>query len=211
MDLKNLNSLKKNFQIKTFASCFLEKNIYCYNYIDSFDKFKETQLPPKGAFYNYLKNEHISEDDFKHVKAVWKTFNMRHLGDFHDLYVKTDSLLLADIFENFRDMSLKFYGLDPCHFLTAPGLAWFAALKMTGVNLELLTDPVMYNIFELSMRGGVSMICKKFAKANNPYLPKSYKPGMPNSYLMYLDANNLYGYCMQQSLPTGIIRWLNQD
>jgi hypothetical protein len=132
------------------------------------------------------------------------------MGDYHDLYVKSDVLLLANVFENFRNVCLKAYNLDPCHFYTSPGLAWQACLKMTEVELQLLTDPDMYLFIEEGLRGGISMISNRFSKANNPYVP-DYDPDQDSSYLMYLDANNLYGWAMSQPLPTGEFDWLNEQ
>ena len=132
------------------------------------------------------------------------------MGDYHDLYLKSDVLLLADVFENFRNVCLKAYNVDPCHFYTSPGLAWQACLKMTEVELELWTDPNMYLFIEDGLRGGISMISNRFSKANNPYVP-DYDPDQESSYVMYLDANNLYGWAMSQSLPTGEFDWLNEE
>jgi hypothetical protein len=132
------------------------------------------------------------------------------MGGYHDLYLKSDVLLLADVFENFRNVCLKAYNVDPCHFYTRPGLAWQACLKMIEVELELLTDPDMYLFIEEGLRGGISMISNRFSKANNPYVP-DYDPDQDSSYVMYLDANNLYGWVMSQSLPTGEFDWLNEE
>lgn len=210
--LEKFNNLRKTFTNDNKARLLLRKNVYCYDYIDCFEKFDETQLPSKDKFYNILKNEPISNEDYQQACNVWNTFNMKTLGDFHDLYVLTDTLLLADVFEQFRDLTMDFYKLDACQFITAPGLAWNAALKMSKVTLELLTDPLMYNFFESAMRGGVSVISKKFAKANNPYIKKTYNPKKPTSYLMYFDATSLYSSIMgNEKLPTGLFRWLSQD
>ena len=102
----------------------------------------------------------------------------------------SDVHLLADVFESFRDLCQEYYELDPCHFYTGPGLAWQAALKMTNVELELLTDLDMHLFIEKGQRGGVAMISNRYATANNPYLG-NYDPSKPNTYIMYLDANNL--------------------
>lgn len=130
---------------------------------------------------------------------------MKNLRDLHDHYVLTDVLLLADVFERFRDMTLDYYKLDACHYFTSPGLAWDAALKMTGISLDLITDPLMYNVFELGLRGGVSMISKKFSEANHPDF-ENYYPSKPIKELIYLDANNLYGGVMRFPLPIGFMR-----
>ena len=114
---------------------------YCYYYyVSSIDKFSETQLPPKLEFYSRLNDEDISEEDYQHALNVWNTFNCTTIRDYHDLYLKSDVLLLADVFENFRASCLKRYNLDPAHSFTSPGLAWDACLKETGQELQLLHD-----------------------------------------------------------------------
>ena len=139
-----------------------------------------------------------------HAEKVFKLFNCKNIGDYHDLYLKTDVLLLADVFENFRNVSLRDYKLDPAHFYTAPGLSWYAMLKHTGKRIELFnnTQIDMLNIFEQNKRGGICMISKRYAKANNKYM-KNYNKKKPSTYIMYLDANNLYGWGMSQYLPIG--------
>ena len=128
------------------------------------------------------------------MKKVCDTFKIKNLGEYHNLYVQSDTALLADVFEKFRDKCLKKYELDPAHFLSAPGLTWKAALKKAGVKLELLTDNDMLLMFEKRIRGGGGMcqaICR-YAKANNKYM-NNYDKNKESSYLEYLDANNLYG------------------
>jgi hypothetical protein len=176
--------------------------------MDSHKKFNETVLPSRQAFYNSLAEEHISEEDYNHAQQVWESFDVENLGQYHDLYMVTDTLLLADVFENFRKLCLEYYDLDPAHFYTAPGLAWQACLKMTGVKLELLTDIDMYLFIEHGLRGGISTISNRYAKANNCYLP-DYDPSQPNVFISYLDANNLYGWAMSEALPTHGFCWLN--
>ena len=124
------------------------------------------------------------------------------IGDYHDLYLKSDILLLADVFENFRKTCHQYYELDPCHYFTSPGLSWDAMLKMTGIELELMTDIDMFQFIEKGLRGGISYIANRHGQANNKYM-STYNPDEPNKYIMYLDANNLYGWAMSQYLPTG--------
>ena len=124
------------------------KGVYPYEYMDSIERFKENKLSPKEAFYSRLTEEGISNEDYKHAKKVWDVFDMKTLQDYHDLYNKTDVLLLTDVFENFRNICMENYKLDPAHYFTAPGLAWDACLKMTGVNLELLSDIDMLLMIE---------------------------------------------------------------
>ncbi|KAL9970109.1 hypothetical protein ACROYT_G022435 [Oculina patagonica] len=184
------------------------KGIYPYDYMDSFDKFNE-KLPKKEDFYSILNDEHISDDDYKHAKNVWKTFKIKNMGEYHDLYLKSDVLLLADVFESFRKTCLKYYKLDPCHYFSSPGLSWDSMLKMTDIKLELMTDIDMYQFIEKGMRGGISYIANRYGKANNKYM-KDYDEKAPSKYIMYLDANNLYGWAMSQFLPTGGFRWLTE-
>ena len=130
------------------------------------------------------------------------------MGDYHDLYVQTDTFLLADVFEKFRDKCIEIYGLDPSYFLSAPGLAWQACLKKTEVKLELITDYDMILMIEKGIRGGICQATHRYAKANNKYM-KNYDKSIESSYLMYLDANNLYGWAMSQKLPVNGFKWVN--
>ena len=199
-------ALKITKSISNCSDLLYKKGIYPYEYVDSLEKFTETSLPSKEEFYSSLNDQHISEEEYTHAKEVWKTFDCKTLGDYHDLYVKTDVALLADVFENFRELCLKRYGLDPAHYFTSPGLSWDALLKMTGVNLELLTDHDMHLFVERGIRGGISMVSKRYAKANNPLL-MDYDKSKPNNYIMYLDANNLYGWAMSKPLPKSGFKW----
>ena len=186
------------------------KGIYPYEYMNLLERFKETKLPPKEAFYSNLENEgYISDEDYAHAKKVWDVFDMEYLQDYHNLYNETDVLLLADVFENFRNHCLKVYELDPAHYYTAPGLAWDAALKKTEVELELLTDIDMLLMVEKGIRGGVSMISTRYSKANNKYMGDKFNPSEPSKYIQYLDANNLYRVAMSMKLPTNGFKWMS--
>jgi hypothetical protein len=169
--------------------------------MDSFDKFNK-QLPTKEEFYSIMNDEHITDEDYKHITTVWNIFSINNMGEYHDLYLKSDILLLSDVFENFRKTCLKYYKLDPCHYFTSPGLSCDAMLKMTDIKLELIVDVDMYQFIEKGMRGGISYIANRYGKANNKYM-KSYDEKATSKYLVYLDANNLYGWAMSQYLPTG--------
>ena len=199
---------KQGFKKEQFE-LMKQKGVYPYDYMDSFDKFNKTELPNKDEFYSILNNEHITNEQYNHAQNVWKCFDLKTMGDYHDLYLKSDILLLADVFENFRVTCLQYYKLDPCHYFTSPGLAWDAMLKMTNVKLELLTDIDMFQFIEKGMRGGTSYIANRYGKANNKYM-KKYDEKEPSKYIMYLDANNLYGWAMSQYLPTGGFKWLSQ-
>ena len=183
-----------------------QKGIYPYDYMDSFEKFNETELPTKQHFYSMLYDEHISDEQYNHAQNVWNTFNLKTIGDYHDLYLKSDILLLSDVFENFRKTCLQNYKLDPCHYFTSPGLSWDAMLKMTDIKLELITDIDMYQFIEKGLRGGTSYIANRYGKANNKYM-NNYDENESSKYIMYLDANNLYGWAMSKYLPTGKFKW----
>ena len=207
----NYNQLKYTSEI--FKSNKLDlmarKGVYPYDYMDSFDKFN-SQLPSKEDFYSILNDKHISKEDYEHVQNVWNTFNLKNMGQYHDLYLKSDILLLVDVFENFRKTCLEYYKLDPCHYFTSPGLSWDAMLKMTDIKLELMTDVDMFQFIEKGMRGGISYIANRYGEANNKYM-KDYDKNKPSKYIMYLDANNLYGWAMSQYLPTGGFKWMKQN
>ena len=194
---------KEKFKLMT------RKGIYPYDYMDSFEKFNKTELPTKEEFYSILNNEHITNEDYCHAQKVWNTFQLQTMGEYHNLYLKSDILLLADVFENFRKTCLQYYKLDPCHYFTSPGLSWDAMLKMTNIQLELMTDIDMFQFVEKGMRGGISYIANRYGKANNKYM-KEYDEKAPSKYIMYLDANNLYGWAMSQYLPNSGFKWLTE-
>ena len=144
----------------------------------------ETTLPPKKTFNSKLNLEDISNKDYLFPQKVWEEFGIRNLGEYHDLYVQTDTLLLADVYEKFRDKWIEIYRLDPSYFLSAPGLAWQACLKKTEVKLELLTYINMLLMIEDGIRGGMCQSVHRHAKANNKYM-KNYNRSIESSYLMY--------------------------
>ena len=185
------------------------KGIYPYEYMSSWDRFEEMQLPPLEAFYSKLSMSSISSNDYQHAQRVWIEIRIHNLGDYHDLYLRTDVVLLANVHKAFRETCLEHYKLDPAHFYTSPGLAWKACLKRTGIRLGLLTDPDMLLMFEHGIRGGITQVVCKYAAANNPYMGDKFDPNEDTTYLQYLDANNLYGWAMSQPLPTGGFRWVD--
>ena len=186
-----------------------QKGYYPYSYMDSFKKFEETALPPKEAFFNDLDQESITDEAYARAQQVWEKMGCETMGDYHDVYLLTDVLLLADVFENFRSICLETYNLDPAHYYTAPGLAWDAALKYTQVKLDTLTDINHHLFIEKGMRGGIAMITHRYAKANHPQL-EDYDPDKPKTYPLYLDANNLYGWAMSQPLPVSDFQWMEK-
>ena len=185
-----------------------QKGFYPYEYMDTEETFNDTKLPPQEAFYSKLSVRGITKANYKHAWNVWNTFKMKTFKEYHELYNVTDVLLLADVFENFRDLCLKIYGLDPVYYFTAPGLAWDACLKMTNIELELLSNHNMLLMFEKGIRGGISIISNRYGEANNKYMGNSFNKNKPSKYLMYLDANNLYGCAMSMKLPTHGFKWL---
>ena len=203
-----LKYTNKRFQKEKFK-LMTRKGVYPYDYMDSFEKFNRTELPTKEEFYSILNNEHITDEDYSHAQKVWNTFQLQTIGEYHNLYLKSDILLLADVFENFRKTCLQYYKLDPCHYFTSPGLSWDAMLKMTDIQLELMTDIDMFQFIAKGMRGGISYIANRYGKANNKYM-REYDEKAPSKYIMYLDANNLYGWAMSQYLPTGGFKWMTE-
>ena len=131
------------------------------------------------------------------------------MGAYHDLYLKSDVLLLADVFENIRKTCLQYYKLDPVHYFTSAGLSWDAMLKMTKIRLKLMTDVDMNQFVEKGLRGGISYIANRYGRANNMYLQGNDNE-RPSKYLVYLDANSQYGWAMSQYLPTGGFRWVTK-
>ena len=205
---KNTYSFCNNYLNKFIL--LLRKGVYPYEYMDSWEKFNETSLPSKEDFYSNLNMEDIDDIDYRHGNNVFKGFKLENLGDYHDLYVQSDTLLLADVFENFRDMCIKVYELDPAHFVSLPGLAWQACLKKTNIELEPLTDYDMLLMVEKGIRGGICHSIHQYAKANNKYM-KNYDNNEESSYIQYLDANNLYGWAMSKKLPVNGFKWLDSN
>ena len=203
---KNLTEFYEGEQLDIIK----RKGVFPYDWFDSFNRLSADHLPPKESFHSILNDSGISEEDYIHAQKVWETFNMKTMRDYHDLYLKSDVLLLSDVFENFRDVCLDNYHLDPMFYYTAPGLAWDACLKIAKVRLELLTDYDMLMMIEKGIRGGVSMISTRYGKANNPYM-KDYDPDQPTKFISYLDANNLYGWAMSKPLPIDCFRFMNNE
>ena len=196
------------FQGEQF-SLMKKKGVYPYDYMNSFEKFENGRLPKKEDFFSVMNNEHITDEEYQHAQNVWNEFGLLSMGEYHDLYLKSDILLLTDVFENFRKACQQYYELDPAHYFTTPGLSWDAMLKMTKTKLELMSDVDMFLFIEKGMRGGISYIANRYGKANNKYM-KNFNPEEASKYIMYLDANNLYGWAMSQYLPTGGFKWLTE-
>ena len=173
------------------------KGVYPYDYMDSFDRLEETELPSQGAFFSKLSGSPCSDSEYTHATRVWDAFECKTIGDYHDIYLQLDVLLLADFFEKFRRTCLEFYSLDPLHYYTTPGLAWDATLRISRVDLQ--PDKDMYQFVENIICGGISMISTRHAQANNPSFSATYDASLPRQDLIYLDANILYGYFLRGS------------
>ena len=184
-----------------------EKGVYPYDYMTDVSKFDETALPSKQAFYSYLYEEDITDEDYRRAQRIWEHFNIKNLGEYHDLYLMTDVYLLTDVFENFREMCLNYYGLDPAHYITLPNFAWSAFLAMTGVRLQQIHNRDMYEMIGKGLRGGMTQCSYKKVEANNKYMNETYDENKPSSFISYFDANNLYGLAMTKKLPYDNFKW----
>ena len=194
--------LKKEFPKPNEAEMFFEKGVVPYEYVDSWDKLAEQTLPRKDDFYSSLTDSHISDGDYLRAQTIWRHFKCKCLLDYYMLYLKSDVLILADICENFRDLMLECYGLDPFAYVSLSSFALDAMLKLTKVKLDLITDIDMLLFFESGIRGGLTQANVRYSKANNKYL-STYDASLPENYLLYFDANSLYPTSMKQKLPTG--------
>ena len=206
--------------IKRFASTYefcnkdlskfillLRKRCLSLRIMDNWERFNEMSLPSKESVYSNLNMKDIADIDSRHGNNIFKRFKLKNLGEYHELYVQSDTLLLADVFENFRNKCYEVYKLDPAHFLSLPGLAWQACLEKNNVKLELLTDYDMLLMVEERIRGGICHSIHRHAKANNKYM-EYYDENKESSYIQYLDTNNLYGWAMSQKLPKNNFKWV---
>ncbi|XP_074042573.1 uncharacterized protein [Leptinotarsa decemlineata] len=209
-DFPNLKSQFADVPMVHFK-LLTKKGVMPYDYIDSFSRFDEPSLPSQDKFYNKLENKFCPRRFYQRAQDVWTTFNCQNLGDYVDLYMKTDILLLADVFEMFRTCIINSHKLDPAHYFTLPGYTWDAMLKYTGIELELLTDVDMFLFVERGIRGGLSQVCsKRRSHANNKYI-NNYDPSKPTTFMMYYDVNNQYGWAMSQYLPYGGFEWTDSN
>ena len=186
------------------------KGVFPYEWFDDIEKLEVTSLPPRDEFFSKLNDEGISDADYLRAQKLWSTLNPKTFKSFHDHYMTTDVLLLADVFEEFRTMCLESYELDPAYYLTLPSFAWSAMLKQTGVELKLIMDPEIDLLISGSVRGGILVLSHRYAKANNPLLD-CYNPDEPTSYVVYLDCNNLYGSSMSEPSPYDDFEFLSDS
>ncbi|XP_060861776.1 uncharacterized protein LOC132938774 [Metopolophium dirhodum] len=213
---ENLSEDKSRFRetLKIFSAEALDlvtrKGVFPYEYVDNWSKLDDTFLPSKLEFYNSLTDEKISDEDYIHAKNVWHTFDIKTLGEYSDLYLKTDVSILADVFENFRDLCLSTLELDPAHYMTAPGFAFDCMLKYTKVKLSRLKEYNMLLFFEKSIRGGICQSTKRYVKANIPNIEGlDYNANEPITWITYLDCVNLYGKSMLTELPFKDFEWVD--
>ena len=187
-----------------------QKGVFPYSYLTSEEVLDETSLPPIEKFYNELTECHISQDEYEFAKRVWREFKCNTIRDYMEVYLQSDVLCLADVMENFRSQCFRDYDLDPVYYFSAPHYTFDAFFRFSSAQVELLSDPNMYLFFSKGVRGGVSMISKRLSVANHKYLP-DYDPSLPSKYILYLDCTNLYGKAMQQFLPRGNFRWMDDN
>jgi len=205
-DFKHLRKRYTNKQL----DLLLRKGVFPYDYFNDESILDETPLPPIEKFYSTLSGKGISKEDYEHAQAVWKDFNIKTFREYHDVYLESDVLQLTDVFENFRNVCNENYKLDPAWYYTAPGLSWDAMLKITKLELDPITDIDQALFLERGITGGVSVIIHRYAKANNKYI-KHYDSKKDSSYVVYLDANNLYGWAMSKDLPVGNFKWMDEE
>ena len=168
--------------------------------MDSWERFDETSLPDKEAFYSSLNMEDITDVDYRHAKRVFKNLNNKNLGDYHDLHVQSDTLLFADVFENFRNKCIEVYKLDPGHILSVPGLGWQAYLKKSEVELELLTDVDMLLMVEKGIRGVICQTVHRYAKANNKQMKNHDKNKKSYIFSMWMQTVCTHRQCLKNCL-----------
>ena len=220
-----LVQLRKVFPKEEEFQLLKRKGIYPYEHMGRLDRINETKLPPIGAFDTTLGSgvvyecdkEDVSEieavqirqEDYDHAKKVFEVMKCKDLGDYTKLYCLVDTLLLADVFEAYREEGRGAYGLDPAYYATSPSLSIDDMLRMTKAEIELISDPEMYAICERGIRGGISVVCERLVEANNKYMD-NFDPSLPLIFAQYLDVNSLYSKAQTFPLPVGGFRMLQE-
>ena len=212
---KNTRKMFEKYQEETMIEdesfkLLTQKGVFPYTYISNFNVLEETQLPGIEDFFNDLAKTECTLEEYAHAQKVWEVFKCKTIKDYQNLYMLLDTALLADIFENYRSLSRSKYGLDPVHYFTSPSLSWDACLKTTGVEIDLITDVEMNNFFDRGFFGGVSFARTPYMKANNPHC-EDYDETKPQSHMILVDSNNLYGHSMMQPLPYGSFSWVEEE
>lgn len=203
---ENFTYLQKYVSDPDCQKLLFQKGFFPYTYLSSLSKLEETKLPPANAFFNDLSQTHIKSSDYEFAQKVWSKFNCQNLGDYLKVYLFADLILLADVFENFRENCLNDYQLDPVHYFSSAHFTMDAFLRFSKKTIELIRDVNMYLLFKKLVKGGLSMVSKRFAEASNKYITPNL-PVPESRYLLYLDANNLYGFAMKQPLPCADFKW----
>ena len=185
-----------------------QKGIFPYNYMKDVRVLRKKHLPKKEEFFNDLTCQHINKDEYDFAQKVWDRFFCKTFQDYMEIYLLADCLLLCDVFENFRSNCLQQYNIDPCYYFSAPHFTFDAFLRHSSLTLELLSDINQYLFIIKGIRGGMSMVSKRHAVANNKYV-EGYNSSKSSSFILYLDANNLYGRAMQEYLPWKNFEWMS--
>ena len=207
---KLLKSIMSTRYPNTDYKLLLRKGVFPYEYLNSFERFNDNQLPQRVNFFSTLRGEECSQEDYDYAQRVWTAFGCQTFEDYLKLYLASDVCQLADVFQNFRNMCHQYYDLDPAYFVSAPQFAWNSMFKMLDLKLELISDPEMYRMIQPNIRGGICHASGRYARANNKYMGSLYRPNEPESFIMYIDATNLYGYAMSQELPFSHFEWLTE-
>lgn len=187
------------------------KGVFPYDHVTSHESFKEKELAPIEAFYNKLTKSACSIEDYEHAQDVWRSFNIQDLGQYSDLYLRTDVTLLADVTEAFRRTSLETYGLDPMHSMTAPSFSWQAMLYKTGVQISLITEVDKLYLFRNNLRGGVAVCTRRHSIADNKYVNPNFDPALKEpTYIVMYDMVSQYSRAMFEYLPLDQFSWMNR-
>ena len=186
------------------------KGVFCYDYVYYFARLETPALPPREAFFNKLGGVECSEVDYAHVQQVYANFQCERLKDYMKLYFQRDICLLADVFQMFRNNSFNEYQLFPAYFVSAQQLAWNALVKHINWPIPLITDPELYRMIQPNIQRGICQASIRYARANNKLMGSLYDQ-KPTSYIMEVNANNLYGWTMSQEMPDGNFEWVSED
>ena len=180
------------------------KGVFPYSYFNSLSKLQESSLPPRSAFKNDLSGEECAEEDYRFAQRAWQESDCQTFGDYLMVYLKLDVILLACVFERFRQKTMEQDGLEPIHFVSLPGLSFQSAFKMTGERIHLLTDLEMYTFFERGIRGGMTFVNKHLVRSENII----HNNTELTQHLAYIDQNNLYGNALSKPLPHSEFCWV---
>ena len=205
-DLESLpyTEVLKREYAKLSDSTIKRKGVFPYSYFNNLGRLQETSLPPRSAFKNDLSGEECSEEDYRFAQRAWQEFDCQTFGDYLMVYLKLDVLLLACVFEKFRQKTLEQDGLEPTHFISLPGLSFLSAFKMTGATIDLITDIEMYTFFERGIRGGMTFVNKHLVRNETI----THNGHTLTQHLAYIDANNLYGHALGKPLPHSDFSWI---